>query len=96
MTTDFAGASGTSFGQKTASNNDTITVTDPTALAAYTGTGTVQARGILDNPNRLLDDGMRARVRIPVGDPEPALLINERAIGTHRCFAASPTTILPS
>jgi hypothetical protein len=34
-------ASGTAFPQKTASNSDTITVTDPTALAAYTGTGTV-------------------------------------------------------
>jgi hypothetical protein len=39
--TDFGGTSGTSFGQKTASNSDTITVTDPTALAAYIGTGTV-------------------------------------------------------
>ncbi len=47
-------------------------------------TGTIQGRGILDNPNRLLDDGMRARVRIPVSDPHQALLINERAIGTDQ------------
>ena len=40
-TTDFSGASGTSFGQKSANGSDDITVTDPTALAAYTGTGTV-------------------------------------------------------
>jgi hypothetical protein len=40
-TTDFSGASGTSFGQKTANGANTVTVTDPTALAAYTGTGTV-------------------------------------------------------
>lgn len=41
-TTDFSGKSGTSFGQQTANGNDDITVTDPTALAAFTGTGQVQ------------------------------------------------------
>ena len=40
-TTDFGGASGPSFGQKTANGSNSITVTDPTALAAYTGTGKV-------------------------------------------------------
>jgi len=48
------------------------------------GTGTIQVRGILNNPNRLLDDGMRARVRVPVSDPHKALLIAERAIGTDQ------------
>jgi protocatechuate 3,4-dioxygenase beta subunit len=38
---DFSGDSGTSFGQKSADGSNTIMVTDPTALAAYTGTGTV-------------------------------------------------------
>jgi protocatechuate 3,4-dioxygenase beta subunit len=47
-TTDFSGASGTSFGQKTASNSDDIMVTDPAALAAYTGTGTVN---VTENAN---------------------------------------------
>lgn len=47
-------------------------------------TGTIQARGILENSDRLLDDGMRARVRIPVSDPYKVLLINERAIGTDQ------------
>jgi RND family efflux transporter MFP subunit len=47
-------------------------------------TGTIQVRGILENSDRLLDDGMRARVRIPVSDPYKVLLINERAIGTDQ------------
>lgn len=47
-------------------------------------TGTIQARGILNNPKRLLDDGMRARVRVPVSDPYKVLLINERAIGSDQ------------
>jgi RND family efflux transporter MFP subunit len=47
-------------------------------------TGTIQVRGILPNPDRLLDNGMRARVSVPVSDPYKALLITERAIGTDQ------------
>ena len=47
-------------------------------------TGTVQARGELPNPERLLDAGMRARVQVPISDPRKAILITERAIGTTR------------
>src|SRR5262249_25604323 len=48
------------------------------------GTGTIQVRGVLPNANRILDAGMRARVRIPVSDPHKSLLVTERAIGTDQ------------
>jgi RND family efflux transporter MFP subunit len=47
-------------------------------------TGTIKVRGVLPNTKRLLDAGMRARVRIPIGDPHKALLVTERAIGTDQ------------
>lgn len=47
-------------------------------------TGTIQVRGVLPNPKRILDAGMRARVRIPIGAPYKALLVTERAIGTDQ------------
>jgi multidrug efflux system membrane fusion protein len=47
-------------------------------------TGTIQARGELRNQKRILDAGMRARVRIPVSDPHKSLLITERAVGTDQ------------
>jgi multidrug efflux system membrane fusion protein len=47
-------------------------------------TGTIQSRGVLPNPNRIMDAGMRARVRIPVSKPYKALLVTDRAIGTDQ------------
>lgn len=47
-------------------------------------TGTIQVRGVLSNARRLFDDGMRARVRIPVSDPYKAIMITERAIGNEQ------------
>jgi RND family efflux transporter MFP subunit len=47
-------------------------------------TGTIQVRGVLPNAKRILDAGMRARVRVPVSDPQKALLVTERAIGTDQ------------
>ena len=47
-------------------------------------TGTIQVRGVLPNTSRLLDAGMRARVRIPVGDPHKVVTITERAVGTDQ------------
>ena len=47
-------------------------------------TGTIQVRGVLPNARRILDPGMRARVRIPVGDPRKAVLITERAVGSDQ------------
>jgi RND family efflux transporter MFP subunit len=52
-------------------------------------TGTVRVRGTFNNPrpekgDRVLDAGLFARIRVPVGVPKPALLIAERAIGTDQ------------
>jgi len=47
-------------------------------------TGTIQVRGVLSNEKGLFEDGMRARVSIPVTDPYKALLVIERAIGTDQ------------
>jgi RND family efflux transporter MFP subunit len=47
-------------------------------------TGTIQVRGVLSNAKRIFDDGMRARVRVPISDPYKALMITERAIGTEQ------------
>jgi multidrug efflux system membrane fusion protein len=48
------------------------------------GTGTIQVRGVLPNPGGILDAGMRARVRVPVGGPHEAVMVTERAIGTDQ------------
>lgn len=47
-------------------------------------TGTMQVRGVLENKKGLLQDGMRARVRVPVGDKQKLLLVTELAIGTDQ------------
>jgi len=47
-------------------------------------TGTIQVRGELQNPNGMIDAGMRARVRVPVSEPYKALLVTDRAIGTDQ------------
>jgi RND family efflux transporter MFP subunit len=52
--------------------------------AAAASTGTFKVRGVVPNTKRVLDSGMRARVRVPVSDPHKALLITERAIGTDQ------------
>lgn len=47
-------------------------------------TGTIQVRGQLPNPTRIIDAGMRARVRVPISDPHKSLMITERAVGTDQ------------
>jgi RND family efflux transporter MFP subunit len=47
-------------------------------------TGTIQVRGVLPNSKRILDAGMRARLRVPVTDPQKSLLVTERAVGTDQ------------
>jgi RND family efflux transporter MFP subunit len=44
-------------------------------------TGAKEVRGELTNKKRLFEDGMRARVRVPIGEPHSALMIVGRAIG---------------
>jgi RND family efflux transporter MFP subunit len=48
------------------------------------GTGTLQARAVFDNRNRMLAPGMFVRVRLPIDRPYQALLIPEQALGTDQ------------
>jgi RND family efflux transporter MFP subunit len=47
-------------------------------------TGTLTVRGNFPNKDRFLRAGLFARVRLPVGDPRPALLISDEAVGTNQ------------
>ena len=57
-------------------------------------TGSILARGIFDNPlpkpmppnggRRLILPGMFVRIRLPIGQPHPALLVIDRAIGSDQ------------
>jgi RND family efflux transporter MFP subunit len=47
-------------------------------------TGTLRLRAIVPNPNHLLSPGLFVRIRFPVGDPHPALLIPEEALATDQ------------
>jgi RND family efflux transporter MFP subunit len=48
------------------------------------GTGTLMYRGVFPNPDGLLTPGLFARIRMPLGEPHPALLVPDRAIGTDQ------------
>jgi multidrug efflux system membrane fusion protein len=48
------------------------------------GTGTMVLRALVDNPDGALVPGMFARLRVPLGVPEPELLVDERAVGTDQ------------
>jgi RND family efflux transporter MFP subunit len=52
-------------------------------------TGTIRVRGVFGNPEfmpkrREMAPGMFCRVRVPLGEAQPALMIAERAIGTDQ------------
>jgi len=47
-------------------------------------TGTIHVRAVLPNPDRLLAPGLFVRVRLPVGEPRPGILVTDRAIGTDQ------------
>jgi len=53
-------------------------------------TGSILVRGIFPNPvpssgtTRVLSPGMFVRVRLPIGQPHPALLVTDRAIGSDQ------------
>jgi RND family efflux transporter MFP subunit len=52
-------------------------------------TGTVAVRGVFPNPKpangrRLITPGMFVRVRLPIGEPRPALLVVDRALGSDQ------------
>ncbi|NLC71664.1 MAG: efflux RND transporter periplasmic adaptor subunit [Desulfuromonadaceae bacterium] len=44
-------------------------------------TGTLKVRGLFDNREGILLPGLFAKVRLPVGNPYPALLVPDQAIG---------------
>lgn len=47
-------------------------------------TGTIRVRAVFANANRIFTPGLFARVRVPVGDKYPAVLVPDRAIGTDQ------------
>jgi membrane fusion protein, multidrug efflux system len=47
-------------------------------------TGTLQVRGIFDNPTHILSPGLFVRVRLPIGDPYEAIMIDEQALATDQ------------
>jgi multidrug efflux system membrane fusion protein len=52
-------------------------------------TGSISVRGVFPNPKpangtRLFSPGMFVRVRLPIGQPHPALLVIDRAIGSDQ------------
>lgn len=49
-----------------------------------TTTGTLHMRAIVANPRRLLTPGLFVRVRVPIGDAKPVILVPEEAIGTDQ------------
>ena len=57
---------------------------DYVAPQVDSGTGTLAVRGILDNPKHLLLPGYFVRIRIPLGKPQDALLVPERALGSDQ------------
>jgi RND family efflux transporter MFP subunit len=57
---------------------------DYTELGVDPDTGTQQRRAVVPNKDRALLPGLFVRVRIPLGDPEPRLLVDERAIGADQ------------
>src|SRR5205823_560918 len=48
------------------------------------GTGTVQLRGELRNPDRVLTPGLFVRVRVPIGRPQDRLLVPETAVSADQ------------
>lgn len=57
--------------------------------AVNPSTGTIAVRGQFDNPvpphgRRLLSPGMFVRIRLPIGQPRPSLLVVDRALGSDQ------------
>lgn len=57
---------------------------DFSAFGVDPNTGTNLTRAILSNANQSLSPGLFVRVRVPMGDPEQKLLVEERAISTDQ------------
>jgi multidrug efflux system membrane fusion protein len=59
-------------------------VLDYIAPREDTATGTITLRGVFPNDNDFLKPGFFARLRVRLGEPYPALLIPDQAIGTDQ------------
>jgi RND family efflux transporter MFP subunit len=59
-------------------------VLDYAAPAVTQSTGTLPARALLQNPNRVLLPGYFVRVRLPLGQEKNALLVPETALGADQ------------
>jgi RND family efflux transporter MFP subunit len=49
-----------------------------------TGSGTLQARAVFPNPERILLPGMFARLRVPTADPKEELMVPDRVVATDQ------------
>lgn len=47
-------------------------------------TGTLRVRAVVDNSSEMLSAGLYLRVRVPIGNPQEALLISEESLGTDQ------------
>jgi RND family efflux transporter MFP subunit len=47
-------------------------------------TGTLRLRADVENPQKLLAPGMFVRIKVPIGEPHPAVLIQEEALGSDQ------------
>lgn len=57
---------------------------DYTAPQVESGTGTIQVRGVFQNPDSYLLAGLFVRLRLPLGKPRNAMLVTERALGSDQ------------
>jgi RND family efflux transporter MFP subunit len=48
------------------------------------GTGTIERRAVFPNPDTVLVPGLFARIRATIGEPQPRLLVEERALGSDQ------------
>ncbi|HEX8777613.1 MAG TPA: efflux RND transporter periplasmic adaptor subunit, partial [Rhodanobacter sp.] len=48
----------------------------------HTDSGTMRLRAVFDNKDSLFTPGLYARIRLSSGQPQPRLLIDDRAVGT--------------
>jgi RND family efflux transporter MFP subunit len=49
-----------------------------------TGSGTLQARAVFPNPERILLPGMFARLRVPTADPKDELMVPDRVVASDQ------------
>lgn len=53
-------------------------------LGVDPATGTILRRAVFPNPDHALIPGLFVRLRVPIGEPQPKLLVEERALGADQ------------